>query len=472
MQPENIAYLNIDLLIPNPNQPRKKFDDNSLNELALSIKEYGILNPILVRKKDNLYEIIAGERRYKAARMAGLKEIPVIIKNVDDNKVSEIAITENIQRENITPIEEAKSYKEILDKKNITEKELSEMIGKSQPFIANKIRLLKLPIQIQDALINKKISEKHARTLLTINNSEKQIEMLEMIINKKLSVKDLEEIIKKEEKESDNMNNGNFFPNFNTQPNTMSLNSMNMQSMNNNQINPTENMIPNQNTIIPKTPNIENFNSQPILNDAPVGTETTNNDTNNNIETTIPNPNQPTEATVSNLEQPAKATVPNFNINNQNNMNTSFNPIPEQNNELLTPNSNIEASNPVVDIPLFSEQNFNQNMNNTDIQASVEVPSQPSFVTSEPVNNAPEQRKMPETPLFNQELNNQPVEASPIVDNTNLNESFYEVPVNISPIIEENNEDKVNKVQQLLSSNGIEYKTYSNETGHCIIIEI
>ena len=462
MQPENISYLNIDLLIPNSNQPRKKFDDNSLNELSLSIKEYGILNPILVRKKDNLYEIIAGERRYKAARMAGLKEVPVIIKDVDDNKVSEIAITENIQRENISPIEEAKSYKEILDKKNITEKELSTMIGKSQPFIANKIRLLKLPIQIQDALINKKISEKHARTLLTINNSEKQIEMLEMIINKKLSVKDLEEIIKKEEKESDNMNNGNFFPNFNTQPNTVSLNSMNMQSMNNNQINPTENMIPKQNTIIPNTPNIENFNSQPILNDAPVGTESTNNDMNKNIETTIPNLNQTIEAPVSNI-----------NMNNQNSINPSFNSIPEQNNEILTQNNNMESSTPVVDIPLFSEQNFNQDINNNNnIQASAEGLSQPSFISSEPVNNTPEQPMMPETPLFNQELSNQSIESTSNVENTNLNESFYDVPVNISPVIEDNKGDKVNKVQQLLSSNGIEYKTYSNETGHCIIIEI
>ena len=106
MQQENITNLNIDLLIPNPNQPRKRFDDKALKELALSIKEYGIINPILVREKNNLYEIIAGERRFKAAKMIGLKEVPVIIKDIDDNKMSEIAITENIQRENISPIEE------------------------------------------------------------------------------------------------------------------------------------------------------------------------------------------------------------------------------------------------------------------------------------------------------------------------------------------------------------------------------
>ena len=457
MQPENITYLNIDLLIPNPTQPRKKFDDNSLKELALSIKEYGILNPILVRKKDNLYEIIAGERRYKAAKMAGLKNVPVIIKDVDENKISEIAITENIQRENISPIEEAKSYKAILEKKNITEKELSEMIGKSQPFIANKIRLLKLPIQIQDALINKQISEKHARTLLTINKSEKQIEMLKMIINQKLSVKDLEEIIKKEEKESDNMNNGNFFPNFNAQQNSnnMSLNSMNIQSMNNNQINPTND------TIIPETPQIKNFNNETNVNEVPVETVTPSNNTENIIEPSMPNLNQPTATLES-----------SFNMNNQNNINLDFNSISTPNNELLTPNNNMESRTPVVDIPLFSEQNINQDMNNTGIQQSVEVPSQPSFATTEPVNKEPEQPIMTETPLFNQELNNPPVGSAPIAENTNLNESFYDIPVNISPVIEDNKEDQVNKVQQLLSSNDIEYKTYSNETGHCIIIEI
>ena len=466
MQPENVVLLKIDLLVPNPNQPRKIFNDNSLKELAISIKEYGILNPLLVRKKENSYEIIAGERRYRAAKLAGLTEVPVIIKDVSEIKAAEIALIENLQRENITPIEEATSYEEILNNSNITEQKLSELIGKSQSFISNKIRLLKLPSEIKDALNNKKISEKHARSLLTINNENEQIELLKKIIAERLSVKELDNIInkRKEEKESDNMNNGNFFPNYNTQPNTMSLNSMNMQSMNNNQINPTENMIPKQNTIIPNTPNIENFNSQPILNDAPVGTESTNNDMNKNIETTIPNLNQTIEAPVSNI-----------NMNNQNSINPSFNSIPEQNNEILTQNNNMESSTPVVDIPLFSEQNFNQdinNNNNNNNQASAEGLSQPSFISSEPVNNTPEQPMMPETPLFNQELSNQSIESTSNVENTNLNESFYDVPVNISPVIEDNKGDKVNKVQQLLSSNGIEYKTYSNETGHCIIIEI
>ncbi len=236
MQSENIVLLSIDLIVPNPNQPRKNFNDESIKELASSIKAYGILNPILVRKKENFYEIIAGERRYRAAKTIGLNEVPVIIKNIDESKLTEIALIENLQRENLTPIEEAKTYENILKNTNTTEQHLSELIGKSQPFISNKLRLLKLPEEIQIALNNKKISEKHARTLLTLNDKSKQIELLTKIIDEKISVKELDNLInnQKEEKESDNMNNGNFFPNFNAneQNNNMSLNAMNMQTVN------------------------------------------------------------------------------------------------------------------------------------------------------------------------------------------------------------------------------------------------
>ena len=230
---------------------------------------------------------------------------------------------------------------------------------------------------------------------------------------------------------------------------------MNIQSMNNNQINPTND------TIIPETPQIKNFNNETNVNEVPVETVTPSNNTENIIEPSMPNLNQPTATLES-----------SFNMNNPNNINLDFNSISTPNNELLTPNNNMESRTPVVDIPLFSEQNINQDMNNTGIQQSVEVPSQPSFATTEPVNKEPEQPIMTETPLFNQELNNPPVGSAPIAENTNLNESFYDIPVNISPVIEDNKEDQVNKVQQLLSSNDIEYKTYSNETGHCIIIEI
>ena len=441
MQSDNISNIKLDLLIPNPHQPRKQFNELSLKELAISIKAYGVLNPILVRKKDNLYEIIAGERRYRAAKMVGLTEIPAIIKNVDDNKMSEIAMIENIQRENINAIEEAKSYQEILKNNKITEKELSDLLGKSQSFISNKIRLLNLPQTIQNALINKKISEKHARSLLRVNEQSKQLDLLKRIITEKLSVRTLDEIItkeeltnKKEEKESDNMNNDNFFPNFNNgqNQNDMSLNFMNMQSINN-QI--------NQNQILPESPNVLNA-------------------TENTISNTIPTSQI---NSIDELKQPVnnsfEPTMPNLNQNN--------NQITTENNNANSFTGELpQSTNQMVDIPLFSETNFNQT-NNTGIEPKITEQSTPKIVNE----NVQENLSPVETPLFNQEINMSQM-SNPTLENANLNESFYEVPVNISPVIEENETDKVNKVQQLLSSNGIEYKKYNNENGHIFIIEV
>ena len=174
--------VNINLLIPNKYQPRKIFNDSSLNELASSIKEFGILNPILVRKYEDKYEIIAGERRYRAAKIAGLAEVPVIVKNVDENKLAEMALIENLQRENISPIEEAESYEQILNLSSLTEQRLSEIVGKSQSFISNKLRLLKLPSNIKEALKQRKISERHARSLLTVDDEQRQINMKSLIL--------------------------------------------------------------------------------------------------------------------------------------------------------------------------------------------------------------------------------------------------------------------------------------------------
>lgn len=192
---EKILYLNIDLLIPNKNQPRKVFNDESLKELSISIKEYGILNPILVRQSNDKYEIIAGERRFRAAKLAGLTEVPVRVKNIDDSQLAELALIENLQRENISPIEEAKAYEEILKLTSKTEQQLSEMIGKSQSFISNKLRLLKLPNNIQQALSQRRISERHARSLMTIEDKDRQTELLNKIVNERLTVKELDNII-------------------------------------------------------------------------------------------------------------------------------------------------------------------------------------------------------------------------------------------------------------------------------------
>ena len=193
-----IQNVNIDYIIPNRFQPRLTFDEKSLNELASSIKEHGIIQPLVLRRLGDKYEIIAGERRYKAAQLAGLTEVPAIISNIDDNKSAEIALVENVQRRNLNSLEEAKSYKKILDKEGLTQEELAKKIGVSQSTIANKLRLLNLTSEAQDALMNDKISERHARSLLSVTNPEKQKALLNKVISERLTVRQLDDEIKKE----------------------------------------------------------------------------------------------------------------------------------------------------------------------------------------------------------------------------------------------------------------------------------
>lgn len=193
-----IQNVNIDYIIPNRFQPRLTFDEKSLNELASSIKEHGIIQPLVLRRLGDKYEIIAGERRYKAAQLAGLTEVPAIISNIDDNKSAEIALVENVQRRNLNSLEEAKSYKKILDKEGLTQDELAKKIGVSQSAIANKLRLLNLTSEAQDALMNDKISERHARSLLSVTDPEKQKALLNKVISERLTVRQLDDEIKKE----------------------------------------------------------------------------------------------------------------------------------------------------------------------------------------------------------------------------------------------------------------------------------
>lgn len=192
-----VSILNIDDILPNRFQPRIKFDEDKIKELAESIKKYGVIQPIIVRNIGDKYEIIAGERRYKASVMAGLKEIPTIINNLDDKDSSEIALIENVQRENLTPIEEAISIKKILDMGTKTQEQVAEKLGMSQSAIANKLRLLNLNEAVQEALLEKKISERHARSLLRITDPTKQREMLNRIINERLTVRKVDEEIQK-----------------------------------------------------------------------------------------------------------------------------------------------------------------------------------------------------------------------------------------------------------------------------------
>lgn len=194
---QNILQIPIDEIIPNRFQPRLQFDDRGLEELASSIKQHGIIQPLVLRRVEDKYEIIAGERRYKAAQLAGLTKVPAVIANIDDNKSAEVAIVENVQRKDLSAIEEARSYKNLLDKGYLTQAELAKKMGLSQSAIANKLRLLNLDEEVQKALMNNQISERHARSLLVLPSHEEQRKWLKRIINERMTVRDLDNELKK-----------------------------------------------------------------------------------------------------------------------------------------------------------------------------------------------------------------------------------------------------------------------------------
>ena len=205
--------LPIDKIEPNPDQPRNQFDEDTLQELADSIKQYGMLQPILVTPKDDFYEIIAGERRWRAAKQAGLNEVPVMIRKYNENEIVEIALIENIQRDNLNPIEEAMAYKRLMEEFELKQDEVATKVSKSRASITNSLRLLKLDPRVQKMLEEEMISTGHARALLAISNKDKQYEIAQKVFDEKLSVRDIEKLVKdlkkikknkKEEKKSIN----------------------------------------------------------------------------------------------------------------------------------------------------------------------------------------------------------------------------------------------------------------------------
>ena len=193
---ERITFLRIEQIKPNPLQPREFFDPESLDELTQSIKEKGIIQPVLVRQRGDAYELIAGERRFRAATALNLKEIPVIIKNVEDRDSLELSLIENIQRQNLNPIEEARAYQYLIEKYQLTQEEVSEILGKARASVANMLRLLKLPIEIQDEIKKGRISFAHGRALLELEDPNKQRKLAQDIISNSLSVRELENLIK------------------------------------------------------------------------------------------------------------------------------------------------------------------------------------------------------------------------------------------------------------------------------------
>lgn len=198
------VLVNINKVEPNREQPRKNFDEDALLELSESIKQFGVLQPLLVQDKKDYYEIIAGERRWRAAKLAGLKEVPVIIKELTTQEVVEISLIENIQRENLNPIEEAFAYKRLLTEFNLKQDEVAERVSKSRTAVTNSMRLLKLNEKVQQMVIDDMISTGHARALLGIDDSEKQYATAQKIFDEKLSVRETEKLVKKIQQEKDN----------------------------------------------------------------------------------------------------------------------------------------------------------------------------------------------------------------------------------------------------------------------------
>lgn len=190
------TLVKITMVEPNREQPRKNFDEDALMELAESIKQFGLLQPILVQDRKDHYEIIAGERRWRAAKLAGLKEVPVIIKNLTEQEIVEISLIENIQRENLNPIEEAQAYKRLLNEFNLKQDEVAERVSKSRTAVTNSMRLLKLCDEVQQMVINEMITTGHARALLAIEDAEQQYSIAQRIFDEKLSVRDVEKLVK------------------------------------------------------------------------------------------------------------------------------------------------------------------------------------------------------------------------------------------------------------------------------------
>lgn len=188
--------MKINMVEPNRDQPRKKFEEDALLELADSIKQFGVLQPLLVRKRKDYYEIIAGERRWRAAKMAGVKEVPVIIKDYTEQEIVEIGLIENIQRENLNPIEEAMAFKKLLEEFNLKQDEVAERVSKSRTAVTNSMRLLKLDERVQKMIVDDMISTGHARALLAIDDKEQQYDLANKIFDEKLSVRETEKLVK------------------------------------------------------------------------------------------------------------------------------------------------------------------------------------------------------------------------------------------------------------------------------------
>jgi ParB family chromosome partitioning protein len=406
---KEVLILNIDDVLPNRFQPRIKFKEENINELAESIKEHGVIQPIVVRKISDKYEIIAGERRYKASILAGKTTIPAIVTDLDDKNSAEVALIENVQRQNLTPIEEAISYKKILDMGYINQTDLAEKLGKTQSTIANKLRLLNLDEEVQEALLNEKISERHARSLLKLDKN-KQVEMLNRIISERMTVRKTDEEINKilnnnsEEKQEVNIPSLNKVDENNSEIEVLNFDLDEQESSKENELEKTMKIPPITEKEVNNTMNEnQNINSIPELNNQVQ-------DNNFNTENVLNN------------------QVQNNNINNENtlnNQNSNINEIPSvnsfNNQEIPVENQNNTFNNNTINVPNLNQQDLNNNqieVPNVIQQESNNNVSEISDNVSQNLNNTENQFNIPSEPIIEPETNQ---DSSFNVQNNNFN---------------------------------------------------
>ena len=438
-----IYHLKLEEIIPNKYQPREVLDEVSLNELTQSIKQHGVIQPIIVRKKDDKYEIIDGERRYKAAIKACLSKIPVIVRAYNDNECIRISLVDNLQRQDYSPIEEAKMYKKILENEGMTQEELANNIGKSQGAVANKLRLLNLPYEVQEALLKQEISERHARSLLKVKDTKIQIDLLRKIIEKRMTVRELDSEIKNmsnmfiPEEFRNNENNNQFYDDqesfitannvinnnerttnsFFTQPHNIVMEGNGFNSMNNNNIitdsNPfitpindlSEFNIPlndNQNNSINSFSNNSNI-FIPKVDDNNLSTNQSNNPflTSDSYIPPIVNNEQNTGNPFSNIRMnttknnnsPTLFFTENSDISNNNDINSNNDNVNEFNNDKIetsNENANYTSFNNKMNnnfMPMFNKEPLVSNNNINNNQESKSIVNQEVGVDKQENNN-------------------------------------------------------------------------------------
>ncbi len=438
MKIENdVKILNLDDILPNRFQPRITFNEQAILELADSIKEHGVIQPIIVRKIADKFEIIAGERRYKASVLAGKTNIPAIVVDLNDKDSAEIALIENVQRQGLTPIEEAVSYKKILDMGYLNQSDLAKKLGKNQSTIANKLRLLNLSDEVQDALLKERISERHARSLLRLDK-EKQNVMLNRIITERLTVRKTDEEIRKMLEQSDDDNgeekqlnpikkegnenmNQNDVNNVNVPSEPVQENTINPGFMDVNKIESQARDI-NSVSMTPETPAVEQANASIFTAPSPVEVTPTPVTTPEPVSNSIPQPDVVTPQSSFDTPQTPQMAVPPVMPTEQPMPQPDFNPM----------ESELVSGGKFFNIPVDNGNDVNNNMNTQPVNNTFGIPTQPIM--------GQENVAMPETNQVNPVASmfaanqNQAVESIPTTpDMTKIN-SNLSAPVNNEPI--------------------------------------